>query len=301
MDTYAVEVAGLSKSFRDVVAVEDVSLTVPRGEIVALLGKNGAGKTTLIDLTLGLQKPDAGSSKILGYHPREAIRRSLVGVVNQTGALLEDASVGQAVSLVSALHPYSLDMRTVLAEAHLEHLAKRGIRKLSGGERQRVRLALALIPDPEILILDEPTAGMDAVARRDFWALMRTQAEHGRTIIFATHYLAEVEDFAQRTVIMKDGHIVADGSTDSLRARSALKTLSIRVARDQRENVRRQLTELSDITSSWDASDSERDALLTVHGAHLDDAARLLLNIPGAHDLEITPASMEETFAKFTD
>jgi len=175
----------VTKDYGKVRAVNALSLDIPRGQIMALLGKNGAGKSTLIDIILGLQAPTSGTARVFGLAPRDAIRRSLVGVVLQTGSLPVDYTVAEALRLFGSTHDAHVDYGTILEETQLAHMSGRVIRKLSGGEQQRVRLALALLPDPHLLILDEPTAGMDATARREFWDLMRTQAERGRTLAFS--------------------------------------------------------------------------------------------------------------------
>ncbi|MDO5093918.1 MAG: ABC transporter ATP-binding protein [Propionibacteriaceae bacterium] len=304
-DEPAIRATGIRKSFGTTKAVDGVDLTVTTGSIAALLGKNGAGKTTLIDIILGLQRPTEGTARLFGMAPRDAIRRSLVGVVHQTGALLTDYTVRQVLTVFAATHTRTVPLAEVLAETHLTGLAGRRVGKLSGGEQQRVRLALALLPDPELLILDEPTAGMDATARRDFWALMRAQAERGRTIIFATHYLAEAEEFAQRTIIMKAGRLVADAPTEVLRRAGALRTLRILIPSVHREEARARLAALAtpgsvpairvEAVPSQEGLDE-----FSVQSEDTDEAARQLLAVDGAHGLEIVASSLEDTFAQLT-
>lgn len=298
----AIRVSGIEKAFGRVKAVNGIDLEVPRGQIMALLGRNGAGKTTLIDIILGLQAPTKGERALFGMSPREAIRRSLIGVVHQSGSLPSDYTVREALRLFASVHTTALPLDRILEESGLHSLVKRPIRKLSGGEQQRVRLALALLPDPMLLILDEPTAGMDATARREFWDLMRAQAEHGRTIVFATHYLAEAEEFAQRTVVLKEGRIIADAPTDELRRSASAKTLSIRMPDSQRDRVEGLLAALpgsAGFRTAWTRS-PEGDSILSLHAEQTDEAASLLLRIEGAHDLEIVPASLEEAFSALT-
>lgn len=312
----ALEVAHLTKTFGGTRALDDLSVSVPVGQIVALLGQNGAGKTTLLDIALGLQRPDApgpgdapvGGARLFGMAPRGAIRRSLVGVVHQTGALLPEYTVRQTLQVFGGMHAHSLPLGQVLEQADLTTLAGRRVGKLSGGEQQRVRLALALLPDPLLLVLDEPTAGMDALARRAFWQLMRAQADAGRTIVFATHYLAEAQDFAQRTIIVKAGRIVADAPTDELRHRNTSSSLRLclpdeggagaHAAGDaDRADLERRLRALpgsDDWLIEWP------EGAVTIQGSGLDAAARLLLGVPGAHDLEIVPSSLEDVFAELT-
>ncbi len=293
----ALEVHDVHKSFGTTHAVDGITLSIHPGEVVALLGRNGAGKTTLIDMVLGLQQPDSGTTALFGMSPREAIRRSLVGVVHQTGALLPNFTVEQTLRVFAGTHSHPLPVDQVLEETDLVGLARRPVVKLSGGEQQRVRLALALLPDPLLLILDEPTAGMDALARRDFWRLMAAQAEAGRTIVFATHYLAEAQDFAHRTVIVKDGRVITDAPTEEVRHLDASRSLRIRIDEGARASLEPQLRALPGADEwliEWPRGE------VTIHGSGLDDAARLLLEQPGAHDLEIVASSLEDVFTALT-
>ncbi len=271
-----------------VTAVDDVSLRIEQREIVALLGPNGAGKTTLIDTALGLQRPTAGTTSLLGLDSDEAKRRGLVGVVNQTGALPADYRVSQLLRMFHGFYDSPLGVDEVVALAHLDSLEGRRIGKLSGGEQQRLRLALALLPDPLVLFLDEPTAGMDPTARQEFWRVMDQATGDGKTIIFATHYLAEAESFAQRTVIMRHGKVVADAPTKEL-LRRGLGELRIQIPGDSYEDVRGDL-ERPGWECSWDSG------TLTIHGRDLDDAARVLLDTKGATNLRITDSSLEDVF-----
>ena len=221
----ALEVRGAAKRFGPVTAVDDVSFTVPVGEAVALLGPNGAGKTTLMDMILGFTTPDAGSIKVLGGSPASSARRGDVGAMLQSGGLLKDLTVAETLRMLAVCHESTLDVDGVIESAGLADFADRKVGACSGGQVQRLRFAAALLPDPELLILDEPTAGMDATARREFWRTMHAEAEGGRTIVFATHYLAEADDFADRLILIRDGAIVVDGRLDEL-VRNGDKTVT---------------------------------------------------------------------------
>jgi ABC-2 type transport system ATP-binding protein len=211
-----------------VVAVDDVDLTVRPGEIVAFLGPNGAGKTTTVDMLLGLTAPDAGTIEVYGSSPGDAVRLGQVSAVMQTGGLLGDFTVGETVRAIAALHGRSDRVEIVLERAHLTDLAARRVEACSGGEQQRLKFALALLPDPDLVVLDEPTTGMDVAARQEFWRAMREDAAQGRTIVFATHYLAEADEFAERTVLMNHGRIVHDAATADVRAAYGGRTLTFR-------------------------------------------------------------------------
>lgn len=212
----ALEVRGAAKRFGPVTAVDDVSFTVPVGQVVALLGPNGAGKTTLLDMVLGFTTPDAGSIEVLGGSPAATARRGGVGAMLQSGGLLKDLTVAETLRMLAVCHQHALDVDDVIAGAGVADFADRKVGACSGGQVQRLRFAAALLPDPELLILDEPTAGLDATARREFWRTMHAEAERGRTIVFATHYLAEADDFADRLILIRDGSIVVDGNLDEL-------------------------------------------------------------------------------------
>lgn len=285
----AISLRGITKVFgSNVRACDDVSLRIGQGETVALLGPNGAGKTTLIDIALGLQNPTSGSSRLLGMCADEAVSRGLVGVVNQSGALPGEYKVSQLLAMFHGFYEGPLSVDEVTALAHLDSLAGRRIRKLSGGEQQRVRLALALLPNPLVLFLDEPTAGMDPAARLEFWRVMNQATDQGKTVLFATHYLAEAEEHANRTVIMRGGRVAADAPTAQLLGAGRWE-LTIDIDGDAYEATRPVL-DRPEWEASWLAG------TLTIRGRDLDDAARILLAVPQAANLRITDSSMEEVF-----
>jgi len=279
----------LTKTYGNVRALHGVTTSVRQGEIVALLGPNGAGKTTFVDLLLGLQKPTAGKSQILGMSSAEAIRRCLIGVVNQTGGLPVDMKVSQALSLFGSFYSRPLPSARLLEITKLGGLSNRRIGKLSGGERQRVRLALALQSDPNVLILDEPTTGMDTTARAEFWEVMGQEATLGRTIVFATHYLAEAEQFAKRSIIMSEGQIIADGATDILKQGNRI--LRVRFDEVVLGEIQREM-----FARGW-LPDILGDQLI-LSCDDTDEAARILLGMPGTHSLEITAPSLEQVFTE---
>ena len=233
MTTPAIWATGLRKPFRQadgtpVVAVDGVDLTVHPGEIVAFLGPNGAGKTTTVDLLLGLTRPDGGTVELYGEPPEVAVRAGRVSAAMQSGGLLDDFTVLETVQVIASLHGRRDRVAEVLERAGLTSLAGRRVRACSGGEQQRLKFALALVPDPDLVILDEPTTGMDVAARQAFWHTMRADAAEGRTIVFATHYLAEADEFAERTVLMAGGRIVEDGPTADVRAAFGGRSITFR-------------------------------------------------------------------------
>ena len=217
-DKPAVRVRGLRKTFGPVVAVDSLDLTVAPGEVVAFLGPNGAGKSTTLDVVLGFTRPDAGTAAVLGVAPREAVRAGRVGAVLQADGLNPSFTVRQTLDIIASLQLRIPDIESVIAQTRLEGLLRRKISQCSGGEIQRVRLALALLAQPELLVLDEPTTGMDPTARAAFWEMMRRETAQGRAILFATHYLQEAADVADRIIIIDRGLLVAEGSVDEVRA-----------------------------------------------------------------------------------
>jgi ABC-2 type transport system ATP-binding protein len=215
----AVWLQGVTKSYGAVHAVQGIDLEIRRGETVALLGPNGAGKTTTISMLLGLLLPTSGTIEVFGRAPVEAIRQSHIGAMLQEGKLMPGVKVGELLDFVRGLHPAPLPKDKLIELADLRGLENRRVDRLSGGQTQRVRFALAIVGNPDLLVLDEPTSALDVEARRQFWASMHAYAEEGHTVLFATHYLEEAQDFASRLVIIAEGRIIADGTVPEIQAR----------------------------------------------------------------------------------
>ncbi|QSB17231.1 ABC transporter ATP-binding protein [Natronosporangium hydrolyticum] len=216
-----VRLTGVSKRFGRVEAVAGIDLAVSQGERVAILGPNGAGKSTAISILLGLTRPDSGAAALYGVPASETVRAGRVGAMLQGVQLPWYATVGELIALARSVYPRSLPASELLRTAGLDRLTRRRIEKLSGGEAQRVKFAFALAGDPDLLVLDEPTAGLDVSARVSFWDTVGRLAAAGRTVIFATHYLAEAEDFADRVVVIARGRVVADGTSSEIRRAAA--------------------------------------------------------------------------------
>ncbi|MGA7703726.1 MAG: ABC transporter ATP-binding protein, partial [Solirubrobacteraceae bacterium] len=221
----AIAASDLRKSYGPIEAVRGIEISIEAGETVALLGPNGAGKSTTIDMILGLAEPDGGSVSVLGGSPSGAIDAGQVGAMLQTGALIRDLSVGELIAMVASLYPAPLDVRETLRATGLEDIASQRTQKLSGGQTQRVRFAVALVSNPKLLVLDEPTVAMDVEGRRSFWTTMRAEAAQGRTILFATHYLEEADAYADRAILMAHGKVVADGPTNEIKAMVGSRTI----------------------------------------------------------------------------
>ncbi len=287
----AIELTGLHKNFKDVQAVRGMDLSIASGEIVALLGPNGAGKTTTIDMVLGLSQPSSGQVTVYGLQPRQAIDRGLISAVLQTGGLLKDLTVEETARYTASLFTGSRPVEEVLSRAGISAIADRKVGKCSGGEQQRLRFAMALLPDPELLILDEPTTGMDVEGRRGFWAAIRQDAEHGRTVLFATHYLEEADAYADRIILMRHGVVVADGTSAEVKALAAGRT--VRATLPGADEA-----ELSGIPGA-DSVEVRGDSVF-IHAKDSDSVARFLLNQTGARDLEIVARGLEDAFVALT-
>jgi ABC-2 type transport system ATP-binding protein len=291
MSTPAVRLSSVTKSFGPVHAVRGIDLELAQGEVVAFLGPNGAGKTTTIDMILGLSHPTSGTAEVLGLAPRAAIAQGLVSAVMQTGGLIKDLTVRETVAYTASLFADTLPVDDALANAGITSIADRKVGKCSGGEQQRLRFAMALLPDPALLLLDEPTTGMDVEGRRTFWSAIRKDAEKGRTVLFATHYLEEADQYADRIVLISRGRIVADGTGAEIRALAAGRT----------------------VRATWPAADHQALAALPgvdqvdvrgeqviVHAKDSDEVARFLLTETPARDLEITSKNLEDAFLSLT-
>jgi ABC-2 type transport system ATP-binding protein len=221
----AITFTGVSKSYETVRAVESLDLEIGAGQAVALLGPNGAGKSTSIGMLLGLVRPSGGTVRVFGQTPDAAVRAGLIGAMLQDGALVPGLTVREVVEFVRGLYPSPLTLDEILELANLTSLAKRRADQLSGGQAQRVRFALAAAGAPKLLVLDEPTSAMDVESRRSFWASMRAYAAGGRTILFATHYMEEADENADRVIVLARGRIVADGTAQEIKARAGGRTV----------------------------------------------------------------------------
>ncbi|HET7569333.1 MAG TPA: ABC transporter ATP-binding protein, partial [Gammaproteobacteria bacterium] len=216
------ELHKVTKRYGKVTAVDDIALSVRCGEVLALLGPNGAGKTTSINMLLGLVRPTAGEVRLFGRPPRELAARRRVGAMLQEARFDGRVRVSECLALYAGYYPAPLAVDTALRLAGIGDLAKRPITKLSGGQKQRLMFALALVGNPELLFLDEPTAGLDVEGRRAVWTALRELIGAGRTIVLTTHYLEEADALADRIVVVNHGRVIAEGSPAEIKARAAL-------------------------------------------------------------------------------
>lgn len=214
----ALTIDGVSKSYGDLKALDNVSLTLPRGQITAILGPNGAGKTTLMEICEGLITCDVGNVAVLGLNPiRQAQEyRMRIGVMVQDGGLPLSARPGELIHHVAAMYPRGASGAELMAALDIEPFAKTPIRRLSGGQRQRVALALALAGAPELVFLDEPSTGLDPAARRVVWKVISDLKASGVSVILTTHFMEEAQELADHVVIMDQGKILTQGTLEEL-------------------------------------------------------------------------------------
>jgi ABC-2 type transport system ATP-binding protein len=214
----AIEVEGLRKAYDGHEAVRGIDFSVARGEVFGLLGPNGAGKTTTVEILEGYRTRSAGTVSVLGHDPgeRAAALRERVGIVLQSCGTYPHLSVRETVDYWASLYPAPRDVGEVITLAGLDEAADRRARTLSGGQQRRLDLALALVGDPELVFLDEPTVGFDPAARRAAWDTVRSLRELGKTVLLTTHYLDEAQALADRVAIIKDGAILAEGPPGEL-------------------------------------------------------------------------------------
>jgi ABC-2 type transport system ATP-binding protein len=273
-------------------AVDGIDVAVAPGEAVALLGPNGAGKSTTVDMLLGLTEPDSGSVSIFGVDPREAVSAGSVGAMLQTGALIRDLSVRELLAMMASLYPAPVDVDSLLETTGLTSVADRRTQTLSGGQSQRARLAVALASDPDLLVLDEPTVGMDVESRQRFWATMREFSAREKTVLFATHYLEEADANADRVVLIAGGRIVADGSTTEVKAMVGGRSIRATLPG----------VELAALERLPGVTHAERHGDTVVLSCSDSDVAlrALLASYADARDVEVSSAGLEAAFLALT-
>ncbi|OBA02667.1 ABC transporter ATP-binding protein [Bacillus subtilis] len=230
----AVSVSNVTKHFQKKTAVNNISFSIKKGEIAAILGPNGAGKTTVISMLLGLLKPSQGEIKLLNRIPHDQQVREKIGVMLQEVSVMPGLKVNEILELFRSYYPNPLSMKELVSLTALtkEDLKTRA-EKLSGGQKRRLSFALALAGNPELLIFDEPTVGMDTSSRHRFWQTIHGMAGQGKTIIFTTHYLQEADDAAQRILFFADGRLAADDSPMQLRSRIQKQAVSFTLHSDE--------------------------------------------------------------------
>ena len=292
----AIRLCGVTKRYGDLTAVDDLSLEIATSSTVALLGPNGAGKSTTVGMLMGLVRPDAGEAVVGGRAPRAAVSSGGIAAMLQDCGLMPGVTIGELVELGRRSYPRPLRAGEALELAGLSGLAKRRVDRLSGGQVQRAKFALVAVANPEVMLLDEPTRALDVQGRREFWTAMRAYAATGRTVVFATHYLDEVEENADRVVMMARGRIVADGTPAAIRAKSGGATVRFRlpVTQAAANDPLRQLAAVPGVVSiagEWvNVLTPDSDAVVRTL-THSDLPWR---------DLSVLPPSLDDSFLQLT-
>lgn len=282
---------GAVKAFGAVRAVDGVDLEIGRGETVALLGRNGAGKSTTISLLLGLNEPDEGTVALFGGPPQAAVRSGRVGAMLQETRPVPRVTVRELVSFVAGRYPAPLPVADALELAGIADLAGRRVDRLSGGQAQRVRFAVALAGNPDLIVLDEPTAALDVEARRAFWDSMRAYARRGHTVLFSTHYLEEADAHADRILVIDHGRLVADGTGEQLKRSVGGNLVSFDLAGRGIEG----LILLPGVVSVEVRGDRAR-----LRTDDSDATVLALAELGAVRGLEVVPASLDDAFMALT-
>jgi ABC-2 type transport system ATP-binding protein len=281
----------VSKRFGDTLALDRFSFTIQPGELVALLGPNGAGKTTAVRLLLGLAHPTSGSARVFGLDPRDAENRIRTGAMLQVGRVPETLRVREHLALFSSYYPDPLPMAEVLEAAGLRGLENRLFGQLSGGQKQRALFALAICGNPDLLILDEPTVGLDVEARRGIWDQIRRFLGGGRSVLLTTHYLEEADSLADRIVVIDRGRSIAEGTPAEIKGSSRGRIIRCTTALEIA--LLRDLPTVSSVTRDGQTMEIiAADSDLVVRELMARDAT--LAN------LEIKSAGLEEAFLALT-
>ncbi len=291
---YAVEIKHLTKIFKDKKAVDDVSFSIKRGEIVAILGPNGAGKSTTMLMMLGLLNPTKGESKLFKSDAKDKNVRERIGVMLQEVSLMDGLKVKEILQLFRSYYPKPLSMEQLISFTGLsvEDLNKR-TDKLSGGQKRRVGFALALAGDPDLLFFDEPTVGMDISARKVFWETVRALADKGKTIIFSTHYLQEADDVAERIILFNKGKVIADGKPEELKGNLLRQSVSFVVDQPFSRETFLKLPQVIDVyvqSGRTFVVTSDTDIIL----------AKIFTEHLVVHDIAIEKGRLEEAFEQLT-
>jgi ABC-2 type transport system ATP-binding protein len=278
---------GVTRRYGDVTAVHDMNLEIPAGQMIGLLGPNGAGKSTLINMFVGLRRPTEGTVELFGRDPREVKARLRMGVTPQETGLPETALVAEVVDFVASHFPDPLPRRELLRRFDLEDLARRQTGGLSGGQKRRLAVGLAFVGQPELLFLDEPTTGLDVEGRRALWTSIKDFHREGGTVVLTSHYLEEVEQLAERVVVIDDGRCVADDSVESLRQLTGLRRVCVSAP---------ELPSLPGVVGT--ERDGDRVRLVTA------DADQLIRDLVASgvpfSDIEVQAGSLEDAFLALT-
>ncbi len=282
----------VTKRYGPVTALADIDLDINRGELLSVLGPNGAGKTTAVRLLLGLASPNHGSVRVFGQDPRDYSARTRVGAMLQVAKVPEMLRVREHIHLFSSYYPHPMLLPDVLRAAGLEDIAARKFSDLSGGQRQRVMFALAICGNPDLLFLDEPTAGLDVESRRAMWRHIRGFVSRGGSVLLTTHYLEEADALADRIVVIDHGRVAATGTPSEIKQRVAARRIRCVSALP--------VEAISQIPGVISVRVDGR-AVEIVAAQSEDVLRRLLAADPYLSDLEVTGAGLEDAFLAITN
>ncbi|MDQ1853959.1 ABC transporter ATP-binding protein [Bacillus stercoris] len=291
----AVSVSNVTKQFQQKTAVNNISFSMKKGEIAAILGPNGAGKTTVISMILGLLKPTKGEIKLFNRVPDDQQVREQIGVMLQEVSVMPGLKVNEILELFRSYYPNPLSLNELVS---LTALTKEDLKtkaeKLSGGQKRRLSFALALAGNPELLIFDEPTVGMDTSSRHRFWQTIHGLSDQGKTIIFSTHYLQEADDAAQRILFFADGRLVADDSPMQIRSRIQKQSVSFALHSDESLEKLSRHPEVERVF--------RRHQRIIIQTSNTDKVLALIFqeNIP-ARDIRIEHGTLDEAFRRLAD
>lgn len=286
-----VELIGVTRRFGATVALDDVSLTVRPGELVGLLGPNGAGKTTMLSLITGLRHADSGTVRLFGGNPRDPLNRVSLGTTPQETGLPPTLTVGEVTDFVAGHYAHPMSRGEVLERFGIADLAKRQTGGLSGGQKRRLAVALALVGRPRLVVLDEPTTGLDVEARHALWQALRDYHADGATVLLTSHYLEEIEALAERVVVVGEGRVLADDTLAAVIDRVAMRRISVRLPAVSAAEV----ADLPGVVSA--EHDGDRYDLLVTDA---DATVRALVRSMDFSGIEVRGASLEEAFLALT-
>jgi ABC-2 type transport system ATP-binding protein len=283
--------ANVTKRYGPTTALDSLSLALRPGEIVALLGPNGAGKSTAVRLLLGLISASSGAATVFGSDPRDPATRIRIGAMLQVARLPETLRVREHLDLFRSYYPRTLPMEEIVRIAELDGIENRFFSQLSGGQKQRVLFGLALCGDPDLIMLDEPSVGMDIEARRGLWRQIHTLADRGKTVLLTTHYLEEADALAHRIIVINKGKIVSEGTPSEIKSRVAGRKISCRTDLDIEY-----LRTLPSVTSV----ERNRDAVVVTAGEAERVVREMLLQDAALSNLEVAGPALEDAFLALT-
>ncbi|MVO98728.1 ABC transporter ATP-binding protein [Paenibacillus lutrae] len=308
-EEFLIDVDGLIKKYGSFTAVNGVSFQVRKGEVFGLLGPNGAGKTTTIEMMEGLRKPDGGAARIAGYDTMRELRRvkEVIGVQLQSTSLFDLLKVREIVEMYASFYPKSVPVDPLLADMTLQEKAGDRVKNLSGGQKQRLAIAIALVNDPQVLFLDEPTTGLDPQARRTLWDIILRLKERGKTIVLSTHYMDEAHVLCDRICLIDKGRVVAlDTPANLVRSLQSENAIEFRLPHIEAasQQVKAQLKQTLGQLEGVKQVDLTRDTLV-LYTDHLQLSLTGLIREAEKHgwklsDLLTRTATLEDVFIHMT-